>query len=85
MNELDEKIKSMIGRGDNMVRVSSKRMIKVFVCQVCGKEGVWTNIRDHIEANHLEGTSIPCNICDKIFNTRVSLRMHMSRSHTTSI
>ena len=52
MNKLDGKIESMMGRGDNMVKLNSKQMIKAYVCQVCGKEGQWTKIRDHIETNH---------------------------------
>ena len=27
-------------------------------------------MKDHIEANHLEGISLPCNYCDKIFRSR---------------
>ena len=84
MNELDGKIQSMIARGDNMVR-HSNRMIKAYVCQVCEKSGLKTNIRYHSETNHLEGISKPCNICDKTFRSRMSLRIHQSRYHNTSI
>ena len=67
----------MIGRSENMVQYSNKReMIKAYVCQVCGKEGRGHHIRRHIEANHLEGISIPCNICNQTFSTRRSLREH---------
>ena len=34
-------------------------------CKVCGKEGISSAIKDQIEANHLEGIVIPCNLCDK--------------------
>ena len=43
------------------------RMVKVYVCQSCGKEGTRPHIKNHIEANHLEGISIPCNICERTF------------------
>ena len=52
MKELEAKIKTMMGRGENMVQ-NGKITIKAYVCQVCGKEGQRTNIKDHIEANHL--------------------------------
>ena len=51
------------------------------ICKVCGKEGRPKDIRGHIEANHLEGISIPCDYCDKICPSRNSLVMHKSRFH----
>ena len=86
LNDLDEKVKSLIGRSENMVKYSNNRqMIKAYVCQVCGKEGAGTQIRDHIEATHLEGIPIPCNICDQTVKTRNALRTHKARHHTNSI
>ena len=73
MTELDQQIETMIGRGENMVEYGRvhKRMNEVFVCQVCGKEsGQKINMKDHIEAYHLEGISIPCNICEKTYRSR---------------
>ena len=59
IEELDIKIKAMMGRGENMIAKGSA-MIKVYVCQVCEKEGAsTTQLRDHIKANHIEGLSIP--------------------------
>jgi len=49
-------------------------------CRVCGKEGMGRNIKDHIEANHLDGIIIPCNLCDKTFRSRIGLRQH-GRKH----
>ena len=40
------------------------------MCKVCGKEGHFTDIMRHIEANHLDGVYIPCNHCDKFFRSR---------------
>ena len=84
MTELDEQIKAMMGRGETMVRGSKKEMIKAFVCQVCGKEGQRTNIKDNFEANHLEGISIPCSFCETTFKSRNALRQHTSKQHTHS-
>ena len=33
----------------------------MFSCKVCGKEGKSGDIKNHIEAIHLEGVSVPCN------------------------
>ena len=65
MFELDKKIKSMMDKGENMIKHGAKKMEKCYVCKVCGKEGQKPVIKGHIEANHLEGISIPCNLCDK--------------------
>ena len=80
MSELDGQIDTLMSRSETMVRGANKQMIKAFVCQVCGKEGQKTNIKDHIEANHLEGISIPCSLCEKIFRSRNALRIHKSRT-----
>ena len=82
MMQLDEKVESLMSRGENMIRNGAKKMATVYVCKVCGKEGLKTNIKNHIEANHLEGISIPCNICEKTFSSRYSLGYHNSRFHT---
>ena len=76
MNELDEHIESMMGRGENIIQHGAKSK-KACVCQVCGKEGLKWNIKDHIEANHIEGISIPCSFCEKSFRSRDSLRHHV--------
>ena len=55
--------------------------LSVLICKVCGKEDKITNIIDHIEANHLEGISIPCDYCDKIFSARQNLRQHKAKYH----
>ena len=86
LKDLDEKVNSMIGRSKNMVKYSNNRqMIKAYVCQVCGKEGLGLQIRDHIEANHLEGISIPCNICNQTVRSRNALTKQKSKHHTNSV
>ena len=74
--ELDKQIKLMIGRGENMIRVDEIRSIKAYVCQVCGKEGRRSQIKDHIEGNHMEEICIPCPLCEKTFRNRNNLRKH---------
>ena len=80
VKELDEKVKSMIEKSEKKMPVG-KTIQRVCLCKVCGKEGQWVAIRDHIEANHLEGVSLACNQCQKTFWSRVSLRMHKSLNH----
>ena len=75
--ELDEQIKSLMGRSQATFPNGRKKI----VCNVCGKEADYRVIKDHIEENHIEGVSIPCNNCDKIFRSRDSLRTHIHRNH----
>ena len=80
MTELDQQIETMIVRGDHMVEGLQKRMIKAFVCKVCGKEaGQKIHMKDHIETYHMEGISIPCNICEKTFRSQKSFNHHNYR------
>ena len=79
--ELDEKVKSMMEKGKKMIPNGKQadgtpRHATSRICKVCGKEGALIAIRDHIEANHLEGVSLPCNVCGKVFRSRNRLRLH---------
>ena len=85
LKDLDEKVKSMMGRSESMVKLNERQKIKAYVCQVCGKEGLLTHIRNHIEANHLEGISIPCNICNHTVRSRKALGYHKSKHNTNSV
>ena len=75
LQELDEKVKSMMEK-TNKQMPSGTKMAYVYICNVCGKEGAGIAIRDHIEAKHLEGVSLPCNHCEKTFRSRMVLRRH---------
>ena len=86
MQAIDEKVKSMMEKGQNMIQSGKQAngtpMRKTaFICKVCGKEGRVHVIKDHIEANHLEGISIPCDYCDKTFTARINLRKHKAKYH----
>ena len=72
LQELAEKVKSMMETSQNVL--PNGRAAKI--CKMCGKEGQYTVITDHIEANHLEGVSLPCNVCEKAFRSRMRLRQH---------
>ena len=87
MNQaLDEKVKSMMEKGERMIPDGkhpngTPKQQTSLICKVCGKEGHPSQIRNHIESNHLEGVSIPCDHCGKICPTRHSLTKHKSRFH----
>ena len=77
LDELHQQVKSMmrtsdtnIGKGQGFSRI----------CTACGKEGANGNIQDHIETYHINGISLSCNFCEKVFKTRRSLKVH-ANSH----
>ena len=78
LGELEQMVKSMMEKSQNRI-ASGQRLADR--CKVCGKEGKGRNIEDHIEANHIEGIVIPCNLCDKTFRSRNGLRLHMRQHH----
>jgi len=78
VQELDDMVKSMMTKSQTMLPNGHQ---KADICTVCGKEGIGTNIMSHIEANHLEGVSIPCNFCEKTFRSRKAQRAHNTTMH----
>ena len=54
---------------------------KLYRCKVCGKEAQNGDMKRHIEANHLKGVSIPCNLCHYISKSRNGLRHHKTKQH----
>ena len=75
-NELDEKINSMME-----IAIGSKE----WSCIVCGKMASYkNNIRQHIEAKHIEGVSHTCNLCGKISRSRNGLAIHVLKHHKRS-
>ena len=71
--ELEERVRSMMEESQNTL---ANGLQKAHTCKVCGKEGKGNAIKDHIEANHLEGIVIPCNLCNRTFRSRNALRIH---------
>ena len=78
LKELDAQVKSMIEKSTNMIQVGNKRK-RAESCKE--KEDVSQAIKDHIEANHLEGVVLPCNQCEKTFRCRNTLRWHVRKYH----
>merc|ERR1712129_610739 len=79
-HDLEEKVRSMMTKSQNIV---PNRKERAYTCTLCGKEGQGCVIKAHIEANHLEGVSLPCNLCDKVFRTRVASRKHQKATHSS--
>ena len=73
VNQLEAMVKSMMEKSEN--NVANGRQ-KAHRCKVCGKEGPGHHIKDHIEANHIEGIALPCDLCGKTFRSRNALRQH---------
>ena len=79
LQELDQQVKSMMKQSQNKTQDGTR---KAYICQVCGKEGHNSAIRNHIEANHLEGVSLPCSLCERVFRSRHNLMRHNCESRT---
>ena len=81
LDQLEEMVKSMMEKSNNMCQNSRNANQKADRCKVCGKEGKGSNIKDHIEANHIEGIFLPCNLCGKTFRSRKGLGNHKASVH----
>ena len=81
--ELEDRVQSMMEKNQNSL--PNRNHTHTMQCKVCGKEGMKSAIKDHVEANHLEGIVIPCNLCDKTFRSRNGLRLHRRQNHNKSI
>ena len=86
LEALDEKVKSLMERSLNRIphgqmANGTLKYEKASICKVCGKEGRYHHIIQHIETNHLDGISIPCDHCDKAFSSRLGIEKHISKVH----
>ena len=77
-HQLDEQIKSMMIEKE----LIPGRNYKTYACNVCGKEDKISNIKTHIEANHIDSNiSHSCDICGKISRSRNGLRLYKAKEH----
>ena len=81
--ELDDQVRSMMEKSKNRLPKRNDRKENGFasICKMCGKEGNGIDIKRHIEAIHLEGIFLPCNLCKNISRSRHSL-VHRSQTQT---
>merc|ERR1712129_73907 len=75
LQDLDDKIKSMIENTGKSISASGKNRIAM-KCKVCGKEAIMDSMMKHIESHHITGVSHNCNICGMVAKTRHSLKSH---------
>ena len=78
LQDLDEQIRSMITRSE--VSAGPGNGFKA-TCNICGKEGPYKNMPNHIKANHITGVSHSCDICGKVSRSRPALSMHKLNTH----
>ena len=76
LDNLDKKVKSLMQPGQ-----STNNGKKTKTCKECGKEGAYQTIKDHVEAKHIQGTSLPCIMCSKTFGSRATLKQHIYNAH----
>ena len=79
IGSLKQQVKSMMIVSDNVDPY--KKGARARICKVCGKEGSMQSIMHHIEANHIAGISIPCDLCGKSLKSRNAVTKHKSRHH----
>ena len=77
MESLNQQVNSMMELSENADPYEKRRRAKI--CKVCGKEGNYKNIMEHIEANRIAGISILCDLCGQVSKTRSGLMKHKSR------
>ena len=79
---LDLEVQTMMEMTQNTIRNGqSKTKRRSYSCKVCGKEGYGSNIKKHIEANHLKGLSVPCDLCEKRSKSIHGLGQHKVKYH----
>ena len=74
---------------ENLVGTVDQHLVRIedggWKCTLCRKSANGRNSRQqmryHVEGKHLEGISLPCNLCDKTFRSRNVLNGHRSRFH----
>ena len=76
-----ETVNSMLEKSENHISNESYNL-RAYYCKVCGKEGVKTNIKKHIEAHHMENIILGCPLCDKNCSSMTALGYHKKTSHT---
>ena len=80
IQEMNKQITSLISKSD-MYLTGSHPETRASKCNVCGKLGQKSVIRDHVEAHHVKAIRRNCDLCGKSFKTRNSLKGHKSLQH----
>ena len=78
----------LLHASDQMLEKTDSKMPNgkpMYRCTACGKQGEKGNMRNHIEAAHMEGISLPCNTGGKVFRSRNMLSSHNRHSHRINV
>ena len=67
LEDLDQQIRSMITKSDLTTGTGQGKMA---TCNICGKQGPYFNMPNHVEAKHITGLSHACDICGKLSRSR---------------
>ena len=84
MESLNQQVKSMMTFSEN-ADPHGKQCGRARICKVFGKEGSYSNMVHHIEANHIAGISIPCGLCSQDFSSRNALEKKNTKIDNTRI
>ena len=83
-DNIKTKVMSMMKFSEKKVMSNKKpgsTLGRARICKVCGKEGTYGTVWNHIEAKHLEN-SYSCHHCGKISKSRNGLAQHRAKEHT---
>jgi len=73
---IDKMVQSFLSKTTDEAGVS------MYQCIECGKiSKVCTNLKDHIEATHIQGLQLECHLCFKSFKSRGRLSFHIRTTH----
>jgi len=74
---------------DQLVAITEQFMISegrgLWKCLACGLVRGKKDLRRHVEAKHLENTTVVCYKCNKSFKTRDSMRKHICELSVTGL
>ena len=77
LQDIDKKCKSLMEK--TSTKLPNGNLL--YKCKACGKVAIRTQMKNHIEENHLEGEFLPCNLCEQTFNSGDLLAKHFHRNH----
>jgi len=75
--EYESMLKSMIDR----VAVEGVAAIQCRVCLRTYKPAQTTNLKNHLEAKHIDHVQFSCSLCNGVFSSRASFRTHARNFH----
>ena len=77
LQDIDKKCKSLMEK--TSTKLPNGNLL--YKCKACGKVAIRTQMKNHIEENHLEGEFLPCNLCEQTFNSGDLSAKHVHRNH----